>query len=502
MLHLSIFWIVILILYLFYDTRKPRNFPRGPIWLPVIGSALTVKKFRDITGMFCKAVPAIAAHYRDNRGLLGLKIGKDRIVLTLTSDSLREFMLNEDLDGRPMGPFYETRTWNLRRGVLLTDGEFWTEQRRFVVKHLKEFGFARRGMVEIIQNEAEYLYEDFYNMVESTREKAALVKMQGIFSTPVLNTLWVMMAGNRNTRENRKLKELQQLLHKMFTTIDMVGCLFSHFPFLRFVAPYASGYRPFVQTHEALFDFLREEVENHKRTFHPENEPRDLMDVYIKSILAEGPTSNFTEQQLLAVCLDLFVAGSETTNKSISFAFLYLVRKQELQHRIQKELDAVIGRERKPLLEDRPNLPLCEAVVLEALRIFMANTLGIAHRALRSTKLCGFDIPKDTMVVGLYRGMMMDPKLWKNPEDFDPDRFLCDGKVKIPEYFYPFGLGKHRCMGELLARSNLFLFITTLLQSFCFEVPEGHPLPDDTPIDGATPSIRNYSVIITHRPRN
>lgn len=102
----------------------------------------------------------------------------------------------------------------------------------------------------------------------------------------------------------------------------------------------------------------------------------------------------------------------------------------------------------------------------------------------------------------MYRGMMMDTNLWKNPEDFDPDRFMCDGKVKIPDVFYPFGLGKHRCMGEILARSNLFLFITTLLQNFNFDIPDGHPLPSETPIDGATPSVRNHSVVITHRQRN
>lgn len=54
----------------------------------------------------------------------------------------------------------------------------------------------------------------------------------------------------------------------------------------------------------------------------------------------------------------MFVAGSETTNKSIGFAFLYLLRKPELQIRIQKELDVVIGRERKPRLEDRPKYSL------------------------------------------------------------------------------------------------------------------------------------------------
>lgn len=386
MLHLSIFWVILLVLYIIYDIRKPKNFPFGPSWFPIIGSAFQVKRHRERTGMFCKAIEEIASQYKNNKGLLGLKIGKDRIVLAISSDSLREMMLNEDLDGRPTGPFYETRTWNLRRGVLLTDGDFWQEQRRFIVRHLKEFGFARRGMFDIIQNEAEFLYEDIFNMVQGTKEKAVHVNMQGIFSTPVLNTLWVMMAGKRYSRDNRKLKELQQLLHKLFTTIDMVGCLFSHFPFLRFIAPYASGYRPFVQTHEHMFDFIREEVENHKKTFHAENEPRDLMDVYIKNILAEDGPSTFTEQQLLAVCLgkkrvliavckenmyelvvlsDMFVAGSETTNKSIGFAFLYLVRKPELQSRIQKELDAIIGRERKPRLEDRPKYGLYQRFTLE-----------------------------------------------------------------------------------------------------------------------------------------
>ena len=63
-------------------------------------------------------------------------------------------MLNENLDGRPFGPFYETRTFNMRRGILLTDEWFWQEQRRFIMRHLKEFGFARKAMSEIIQNEA------------------------------------------------------------------------------------------------------------------------------------------------------------------------------------------------------------------------------------------------------------------------------------------------------------------------------------------------------------
>lgn len=150
----------------------------------------------------------------------------------------------------------------------------------------------------------------------------------------------------------------------------------------------------------------------------------------------------------------------------------------------------------------------------------MAHTFGIPHRALRDTKLCGYDIPKvtkfttfknyailtmrtlltkDSMVIGCFAGMMLDANIFDNPLTFRPDRFYLDGKIVIPEQYQPFGVGKHRCMGEIMARSNLFLFVTTLLQNFTFTVPPGHQLPSPEPLDGATPSVCEYTALITAR---
>lgn len=78
------------------------------------------------------------------------------------------------------GPFYETRTWGLRRGILLTDEHFYNVQRRFIVRHLKEFGFARKGMAEIIQNEAEYCLNDFLKLIENNGGKGVLLPMQKV----------------------------------------------------------------------------------------------------------------------------------------------------------------------------------------------------------------------------------------------------------------------------------------------------------------------------------
>lgn len=114
-------------------------------------------------------------------------------------------------------------------------------------------------------------------------------------------------------------------------------------------------------------------------------------------------------------------------------------------------------------------------------------------------------LQQDTMLVCCFRGMLYDKNVWKGKNQeidiykFRPERFLKDGKVSIPERYYPFGVGKHRCMGELMARANIFLFTTTLLQNFNFQVPPNHPLPSDEPVDGATPNIHQYTALITHR---
>lgn len=146
------------------------------------------------------------------------------------------------------------------------------------------------------------------------------------------------------------------------------------------------------------------------------------------------------------------------------------------------------------------SLPYCEAIVCESVRFFMSYTFGVAHRCLRDTKLSGYDIPKDTMVVAMMSSMMNDPKVIKNPTKFDPENFLDkSGKFLMPEKHYPFALGKHRCIGTNLAKSNLFLLCTTLLQNFHFEVPRGHEIPSDSPVDGATPSVQDYSALIIPR---
>lgn len=121
--------LLVLLALVLLDMRKPRNFPKGPAWFPVIGSALRVAKSRQETGMLIKGIAKIAAEYPTEKNVVGFKVGKDKVVFSYSTESLLEMFMNPDLDGRPYGPFYETRTWNLRRGILLTDEGSWNTRR-------------------------------------------------------------------------------------------------------------------------------------------------------------------------------------------------------------------------------------------------------------------------------------------------------------------------------------------------------------------------------------
>ncbi|CAG9824744.1 unnamed protein product [Phaedon cochleariae] len=168
-----------------------------------------------------------------------------------------------------------------------------------------------------------------------------------------------------------------------------------------------SGFKLYTNSHKRIWDFLHKEIERHKRTRKPEA-PRDVMDVYL-NVLESSDThpESFSEDQLLATCMDMFMAGSETTSNTLSFCFLYLILNPEVQVKAQKEVDAVVGKDRMPSLDDRPNLPYVECVVMESLRMFGGRAFTVPHRALRDTSLSGYHIPKsgDCVVTSIHSSL-------------------------------------------------------------------------------------------------
>ena len=137
---------------------------------------------------------------------------------------------------------------------------------------------------------------------------------------------------------------------------------------------------------------------------------------------------------LVHTLFDIFLAGSETTSTTLTWAMLYMARYPEVQTRVQKELDLVVGQGRVPSLRDRQDLPFTEAVVMEIQRYANIIPQGVQHVVQKEVTVNGLTLPTGAMVMPLMKELLQG-SYWGDGETFRPERFLdSEGKCKKDDH--------------------------------------------------------------------
>ena len=167
--------------------------------------------------------------------------------------------------------------------------------------------------------------------------------------------------------------------------------------------------------------------------------------------------------------VEFLSAGTETSSVTLQWLLLYMAKHPDVQERARAEIIHVIGREARPVYNDRYNLPYTEACVLEAMRMSTIVPFALPHYTTRDAQVQGYHVPKDTVVWVNLWSVNRDRKLWApDPGHFRPDRFLSGDRVdrKVASQSLTFGLGRRRCIGELLGRMQVFILFVSILQNF------------------------------------
>uniref|UniRef100_A0A667H7M5 Steroid 17-alpha-hydroxylase/17,20 lyase n=1 Tax=Lynx canadensis TaxID=61383 RepID=A0A667H7M5_LYNCA len=152
----------------------------------------------------------------------------------------------------------------------------------------------------------------------------------------------------------------------------------------------------------------------------------------------------------------------------------------KLYKKLQEEIDQNIGFSRTPTMSDRNQLILLEATIREVLRIRPVAPTLIPHKAIMDSSIGEFAVDKGTNVIINLWALHHNEKEWYRPDQFMPERFLDPTRSQLisPSLSYlPFGAGPRSCLGESLARQEVFLFMAWLLQRFDLEVPDDGQLP-------------------------
>ena len=175
---------------------------------------------------------------------------------------------------------------------------------------------------------------------------------------------------------------------------------------------------------------------------------------------------------------DFFIPGTETPSTLITWAIFYALKHPDVQARIHRQLDDVIGNtNRLPEISNKLNLPYLDAFINEVQRIVSETPLAVPHSTTRDTSLAGFKIPRDTTVLVNLWAIHHDPDRWDDPFCFRPERFLDEQGRLCVEGIVSFSLGKRSCPGESFAKKALFLYVARLLYNFKFECLPGVILP-------------------------
>ncbi|MER5299235.1 cytochrome P450 [Streptomyces lasiicapitis] len=166
--------------------------------------------------------------------------------------------------------------------------------------------------------------------------------------------------------------------------------------------------------------------------------------------------------QICSEVLTLAVAGTETTASVLSWVLYELARNPDVDARLQEELEDVLAG-RAVTFEDMSRLPYLRNVITEALRLHHTGWL-VTRRTLAAVRLGDWEIPPGTELAYCQHALHRDASLFPDPLRFDPDRWLDEPwKAALPEgAFLPFGAGKHKCIGDHFAMTELTTAIATL----------------------------------------
>ncbi|KAL8615481.1 hypothetical protein ACOMHN_053817 [Nucella lapillus] len=368
--------------------------------------------------------------------------------------------------------------------VVNSSGAVWKEHRKFTLNTLRNLGIGK------VEDKVQEELKAFCQVLDDTH--GADFDPGHPLQTAIANIICSIAFGKRFEYDDPIFVNFLEIFDE---NMGLAGgtALLNFFPFLQYLPGDSFKSHKMLKNVDFVQGYLRQWLDNHQKRFDPSN-ISDFIDAYLNEIdkrrLIKKPKTTFCYDQLLKLVGDLLVGGTETTGTTLRWCVIFLVHWPHVQRRMRAEIDSVYPDGATPSVQDRRRMPYVEAAMLECQRFADIAPFSVTHAASEDAEVGGFFIPKGTIIIPNVHSVHFDPHLWGDPDHFRPERFLDEqGEVIRPDYLIPFFIGKRSCPGEGLARMELFLFLTTLLQRY-----EIRPA-----LQGTLPSLQGH-IGITYTP--
>ncbi|XP_013924935.1 PREDICTED: cytochrome P450 1A1-like [Thamnophis sirtalis] len=486
--------VVSLFIYVRMLTKNKQPSPPGPWSLPILGNLL---QLGDHPYVF---FDQMRKKYGD---VFQIQLGRVPVVVVNGLDAAKQVLLRdgESFAGRPDMHTFSFFANGESLSFSVKFGESWKLQKKVAAKALRSLAKSEAKsstcsclLEEHVCTEASELVKTFLEL-----SKKGSFDPVAVTTCTVANVVCALCFGKRYSHRDEEFLSVIQMNHDLikassaFNPADFIPCL-RYFPL-----PAAKVARAF---YGKFNNFVAQHVEDHYATY-DKNVLRDITDALINvsnERKADEKIVTLSTEKIIITVNDIFGAGFGTLSSCLQWIFLYLINNPEIQMKIQEEIDEKIGL-RPPKFEDRKNLHYTEAFINEVFRHSSFIPFTIPHCTTKDTVLNGYFIPQNTCIfINMYQ-VNHDANLWIDPDTFKPQRFLNENgelNKSLIEKILIFGMGLRKCLGEEVARNEIFVILTTILQQLRLEKLHEGQL-DITPVYGLSMTPKPYKICVSQR---
>lgn len=454
--------LVAIVLKLLLQTKSRKrylNLPPSPAKFPIIGN------LHQLGNM-----PHISLHLlAEKHGpIIFLQLGEVPTVVVSSARLAKEVLKTHDLAfaSRPQLFSAKGLLYNCTDIGFSPYGAYWRSIRKICIlellsaKRVQTYSFVREEEVARMVS----------RISESYPETTNLSKMIGLYANSVVCrvALGRDFSGGEYDRHGFKkmLDDFQDLLGGF-----SLGDYFPSMEFVNNLTGLKSKLQSTVMRFDRFFDdVIREHLNPERREEH-----KDLVDVLL-AIEKNGSTEvPLTRDNIKAIILDMFAAGTDTTFITLDWAMTELIMNPQVMEKAQAEVRSAVGERRYVQESDLHQLPYMKSVIKEVFRLHPAAPVSVPRESIKDAIIDGYNIPAKSRIYVNVWAIGRDPMVWENPETFEPERFMGSSiDYKGQDYeLIPFGAGRRICPAITFASAVIELALARLLHSFDWQLPPG-----------------------------
>ena len=343
---------VLFLTWWYINAQTPKQFPPGPHRFPIFGSLTFMLEFSEIFKNNT-LIHAVLKNVDKYGKVFGFYIGSQPYVVVADYDCVKDVLKHEGGCDRPdLTPINELRPGHMTvgkgmegmsPGVAFSQGNYWKEQRRFLLRNLRDFGFGKSSMEDTLLDEVEKLCNEY------SKTQGTPICLDNSMNLSVINSLWVILTGEKLPIMDPKLVKIVSDFNASLSNIKNINNLMlplSPRPLIRLsVVQRVVGVHLWRDALKNLTKIIEAQVNEHKSTMDPDN-VRDMIDLYLNEIenTTDADSSFYKDRGYFAMInnfIDLFVAGMETTSSSTIWTFLLLLHHPDIKKKVQSEIDMV-----------------------------------------------------------------------------------------------------------------------------------------------------------------